>query len=312
MAVQPGLFVARAPGGNGTTPTGARQALAGLLAKNADGTVRTGVLADGLGPVVTGTAGMSYTVRKHVAVTKASEANGPVLVPNDGAVTVSTTPSPGSNSRIDVVYVLQRLVTGDGGSESTNAPIIDVAQGSVSATPSKPSIPTGATELGSFVVTSGATATSALAYTPGRFTWANSGPGHYGAVAATAVQSLDNASEVPITFNATTAIVSGGVTADATGLTVAESGTYTATAVMSVAASNTNGSRILVFRVDGLTRASFALPVTAGAVGYPVTTQLELVAGEKVTYRLYQSSGGAVNTHTQAYPSLRLSLSGKG
>lgn len=173
MPVSPGLFVARDAGGNGTTPKGARQALAGLLAKNSDGTVRTGVLIDGLGPVVTGAAGMSYNVRKLVAVTKASEINGPVLVPNDGTVSVSTDPAPGANSRIDVIYVLQRLVTGDGGSESTNAPVIGVAVGAASSVPSKPGIPTGATELGSFVVTAGATATSGLTFTPGQWTAAN-------------------------------------------------------------------------------------------------------------------------------------------
>lgn len=167
MTAQTGLFVARDAGGNGTTPKGARTALAGLLAKNADGTVKVGVLADGQGPVVTGAAGMSYSVRKHVAVTKASEANGPVLVPNDGTVSVSTDPAPGSNSRIDVVYVWQRLVSGDGGSETTVAPVIDVAKGAASATPAVPAIPTGALELARATVPSGTTATSGLTFTQG-------------------------------------------------------------------------------------------------------------------------------------------------
>lgn len=170
MTALPGTWVARDAGGNGTTPRASRLAQAGLLAKNSDGSVRVGVLADGQGPVVTGTAGMSYSVRKHVAVTKMSEVNGPVLVPNDGPVSVSTTPAPGSNSRIDVVYVLQRHVTGDGGSESTNAPVIGVVQGGAASVPSAPSIPTGATELGRATVTSGTTATSALTITPGRWT----------------------------------------------------------------------------------------------------------------------------------------------
>lgn len=175
MTALPGLFVARDAGGNGTTPTAARQALAGLLAKNPDGTVRTGVLADGLGPVVTGTSGMSYSVRRHVAVAKAAEINGPVLVPNDGPVAVSTTPAPGSNSRIDVIYVQQRFVQGDGGSESTNQPVIGVAQGATSATPSAPSIPSGAVELARATVTAGTQATSGLTITQGQVTWANSG-----------------------------------------------------------------------------------------------------------------------------------------
>lgn len=170
MTALVGTYVARDPGGNGTTPRGARLAQAGVLYKNADGTVRVGVLADGLGPVVSGASGMSYKVRKHVAVTKASEANGPVLVPNDGEVTVTTDPAPGSNSRIDVVYVSQRLVTGDGGAETTNAPVIDVAKGVAAASPSVPSIPAGALELARVPVTAGTTATSGLTFTQGQWT----------------------------------------------------------------------------------------------------------------------------------------------
>jgi hypothetical protein len=170
MAGQPGLFVRQLANGSGTTPQGARQALAGLLAKNADGTVKTGVIADGQGAVVSGAAGMSYSIRKHVAVTKASEINGPTLVPNDGPVTVTTDPAPGSNSRIDIIYVLQRLVSGDGGSETTNQPLYDVAKGAVSATPVAPSLPTGALELARTTVTAGTTATSALTFTQGQLT----------------------------------------------------------------------------------------------------------------------------------------------
>lgn len=175
MVAQAGLFVARDAGGNGTTAKAARQALAGLLAKNSDGTVRTGVLADGAGAVVTGAAGMSYSIRKHVAVTKATEANGPVLVPNDGTVSVTTDPAPGSNSRIDVIYVWQRLVSGDGGSETTVAPVIDVAKGAASAVPSAPSIPGGALELARVTVPAGTTATSGLTFTQGQWTTTTGG-----------------------------------------------------------------------------------------------------------------------------------------
>lgn len=177
MTGHTGLFVAPVPGTTtGATAKDARLALAGLLAKNADGAVRVGVMADGLGPVVTGTAGMSYRIRKHVAVTKVSEANGPVLVPNDGDLLVSTDPSPGSNSRIDVIWVRQPHVTGDGGSETTVSPEYGVTRGATSAVPSKPAVPTGATELASVPVTAGTTATSGLTFTPGRWTAANGAP----------------------------------------------------------------------------------------------------------------------------------------
>lgn len=175
MAAQTGLFVHQLPDGSGTTSRGARLALAGLLAKNTDGTVKTGVLADGLGPVVTGTAGMSYSIRKHVAVTKASEVNGPTLVPNDGAVTVPTDPAPGTNSRIDIIYVLQRLISGDGGSETTNQPLYAVAKGVTSATPVAPPLPAGALELARTTVTVGTTATSGLTFTYGTWTTTSGG-----------------------------------------------------------------------------------------------------------------------------------------
>lgn len=197
MTVQAGLFVARDAGGNGTTPKGARTALAGLLAKNADGTVRTGVLMDGLGPVVTGAAGMSYSIRKHVAVTKATEANGPVLVPNDGVVSVSTTAAPGSNSRIDIIYVWQRLVTGDGGSETTNAPVIGVVQGSASASPVAPAPPTGALELARVTVPAGTVATSGLTFTQGAFTAATS---TVQSGVTSAVHTAGGVQPVPIVF----------------------------------------------------------------------------------------------------------------
>lgn len=173
MTALPGLHVARDAGGNGTTPKAARLALGALLAKDGPGPldVKKGVIADGGGPVVTGTAGMAYSVRAFGgAVGLASAVNGPTITPNDAAVSVATDPAPGSNSRIDVIYIWQKLVTGDGGSESTNAPVIAVAKGATNAFPTAPSIPTGAVELGRATVTAGATATSALSITQGATT----------------------------------------------------------------------------------------------------------------------------------------------
>lgn len=175
MAAQTGLFVQQLADGSGTTAKGARQALAGLLAKNSDGTVRVGVLADGLGAVVTGAAGMTYNIRKHVAVTKVSEANGPTLVANDGSVSVSTDPAPGTNSRIDVIWVQQRHLVVDGGSDAVNTPVFGVAKGPTAAVPAVPSIPAGATELARVTVTAGTTATSGLTFTQGPWTVANGG-----------------------------------------------------------------------------------------------------------------------------------------
>lgn len=178
MTAQTGLYVQNLADGSGATARGSRLAMGGLLAKNTDGTVKVGVLADGQGPVVTGTSGMSYNIRTHVAVTKMSDANGATLVPNYGTVNVATDPAPGSNSRIDIIYVLQRHLTVDGGSDVVNTPIFGVAKGNAASSPQPPSIPTGALELARVPVTVNTTATSGLTFTQGAITTANAGSQH--------------------------------------------------------------------------------------------------------------------------------------
>lgn len=167
MAELTGNFVAQTGAGAGTSPKGARLANGGLLAH--DGStplgVRKGVLVDGGGPVVTGAAGMTYAVRAFVAVTMATSTNGPTVVPNDAAVSVATTVAPGSNSRIDVIWVRQKLLTGDGGSETTNLAEIGVTQGVAGASPAVPTIPTGALSLATVNVPAGTVATSGLTFT---------------------------------------------------------------------------------------------------------------------------------------------------
>lgn len=165
MALFRGLFVQRDGSNNGTTPKGARLALGGLLGRSSTGTVQTGVLLDGMTPVVSGTGAMTYSIRACAIVTKTSDANGPTISGNDAAVVVETTAAPGSNSRIDTVYALQSLVTSDGGSGTSNEFTIGVVQGTVSATPSAAAIPSGAVALADVTVTSGATTTSGLTFT---------------------------------------------------------------------------------------------------------------------------------------------------
>lgn len=177
MAGLRGLFVQRDGSNNGTTPKGARLALAGLLARSTSGTVQPGVLVDGMGPVVSGTGAMSYSVRACTIVTKSSDANGPVVSSNDAAVSVATTDAPGSNSRIDAVYAMQDLVSADGGSGTSNDFTFGVVQGTVAAVPTAPAIPSGATRLANVTVTAGVTTTSGLTFSEptGLWTTANGG-----------------------------------------------------------------------------------------------------------------------------------------
>ena len=167
MAELTGNFVAQTGAGAGTTPKGARLANGGLMAH--DGLtslgVRKGVFVDGGGAVVSGAAGMAYAVRAFVAVTMATSTNGPTVVPNDAAVSVATAVAPGSNSRIDVIWVRQKLLAGDGGSETDNLAEIGVTNGVAATVPAVPTIPTGALSLATVNVPSGTTGTSALTFT---------------------------------------------------------------------------------------------------------------------------------------------------
>lgn len=167
MTKHTGWPVARDSGNNGSTPKGTRLATGGLIAPTPGAAlgVRKGVLVDGLlTPVVSGTGSMAYEVRAFRAVTMTATTNGPVIVASDGTETVTTGAAPGSNSRVDVIWVRQHLVTGDGGSDSDVLLELGVTQGAVSASPSVPSIPTGALALARATVTAGATTTAGLTF----------------------------------------------------------------------------------------------------------------------------------------------------
>lgn len=163
MTAQTGLAVTRDAANNGTTPKGMRLATGGLLAKQSTGLdVRKGILWDGGGTVVSGTAGMNYSVRACNAVVMPSSTQGPVIVPNDAALTVATTAAPGANSRIDIIWCRQHLVAADGGADADVVGQWGCTQGAAAASPTAPAIPTGAVEVARAVVTAGTVATNTL------------------------------------------------------------------------------------------------------------------------------------------------------
>jgi hypothetical protein len=128
----------------------------GLVVRDAAGVPRLGVIPAGVGSLVTGTAGMAYSVAAFVAAT-ARNANGVEWVANDGAVSVTTTAAPASNSRIDVIWVKPQFnLYGDTG---LFAPVFGVTQGTAAASPLKPTIPAGALELATATIPSTATTT---------------------------------------------------------------------------------------------------------------------------------------------------------
>lgn len=173
MTAQRGNFVNQDGSSNGTSATNARLAQGGLGVD--DGTsglgVRNGVFYDGQGNVVSGntdTGPMTYSVRacQMMLYLLGTVGSGIVLAVNDGLLKVSTTASPGSNSRIDVIWARHHSVAaGDGGPDADNIFQIGVTQGTVAASPTVPTIPTGAMALAQAVVTAGVTNTNTLAFT---------------------------------------------------------------------------------------------------------------------------------------------------
>ena len=171
------------PSDNGATPKGRRLGtVGGPLGRTTGGVVRTGVLIDGMAAVVSGSgAGMSYNVRACAVVAKHSDANGPTISALDATENIAeadagspggtSLAAPGSNSRIDVIYAVQDLITSDGGATVGGAQVntfrVGVRKGTEAASPSIPSIADvpGAVALARATVPSSATTTSGLTFT---------------------------------------------------------------------------------------------------------------------------------------------------
>lgn len=160
MTAYPGLGVT----GNGVgvvTPTAHKLAQSGLIVKTggAANAIRAGVFYGGTDAIVSGTGTMSYNVGAFTAALSRGGSSGTVLLANDGTVNIATTAAPGSNSRIDTVYVWQREFSLDG---TDSNPVIGVAQGTAAASPTAPSLAAfpGALALANITVPAGVTATN--------------------------------------------------------------------------------------------------------------------------------------------------------
>lgn len=143
------------------TPLDHKLAQSGLISKRGGGSnlVRPGLFYDGVSTIVSGKANMSYDIAPFTAALTRSAGAGTVLLANDGVVNVVTTAAPGSNSRIDSVYVWQREFSLDG---TDSNPVIGVVQGTPAASPVAPSLAAfpGAIELARIVVPAGVVATN--------------------------------------------------------------------------------------------------------------------------------------------------------
>lgn len=139
------------------TPLDARLMNMAELVCNADGSPRVGVLGYPGQAIVTTTATMNVAIAAAEFVTSKGKADGASVFTNDGSVNVAIAAAPASNSRIDVVWVKHNDdTTGD----ANALPVFGVTAGVAAASPTKPAIPTGATELATLRVYSGTTATN--------------------------------------------------------------------------------------------------------------------------------------------------------
>lgn len=146
---------------SGLSITDTRRVTAARYARNADGTPRAGILPSHPNPLVTGRASMGYDIAPFNAVT-ARMNTGAEEIANDAVTTVSTTAAPGTNSRIDVIYVrAQFMQHGD----TNNDVVFGVVQGNPAASPIKPVVPAGALELATATILSTTTTTATVVIT---------------------------------------------------------------------------------------------------------------------------------------------------
>lgn len=145
MTINRGLAVL-AQAGVGTTPKEHRLALAGLVAENAPGVPRSGLLHQANTVVVRGTSNMTYDVLPNVPVINRATDEGIYTPTFTGTTNTATTAAPGSGSRWDLIWVKQNdTEKGD----PNNLAIVGVTQGAAAGSPTKPyaSVPAGALVL---------------------------------------------------------------------------------------------------------------------------------------------------------------------
>lgn len=132
--------------------------LAGLIVRDASGVPRSGVLYRSNVNVLTARTDMAVDVSAEVFV---SVRNGGVIFnANDGVTAVTIASAPLANSRIDVIYYLQREPLAPS-SDGASGPIFGVVTGTAGVTPSKPALTiAGAVEIGTILIPSTAVATN--------------------------------------------------------------------------------------------------------------------------------------------------------
>jgi hypothetical protein len=156
MAGSKGLFV-RQNGAVGTTPLEGRRAIGGMFVRNSATAPRSGLL-NPPDVVVSATPGWSYSLAPINPAINRTADEGLYVFSFEGTTTVATDPSPGADSRWDLIYVKHNdMEKGD----ADNLPVLGVVKGTPSSSPSKPtgSLPGGALVLAEARIYAGSTST---------------------------------------------------------------------------------------------------------------------------------------------------------
>lgn len=138
----------------GLTVTDERLIQAGEVMRSATGIPRLGVLPAHTGALVTGNANLTVNVLPFVGVASRTGGATAEKLANDASTLVTVGAAPGSNSRIDVVYFKPQFVASG---DANNVPVFGVQAGTAAASPTKPSLPSGAVELATILIPSSAT-----------------------------------------------------------------------------------------------------------------------------------------------------------
>lgn len=143
----------------------ARLSQAASWARSATGVgARTGVVFAGTTALLGGTSttapSMTVTVAALHFVSQKAASEGVYVGSSPAVVVVDIAAAPGTYSRIDLVYAMQRDAGSPTAPDALTQAEIGVVTGVSNVTPSKPALPSGAVELGTVTVAAGATATT--------------------------------------------------------------------------------------------------------------------------------------------------------
>lgn len=143
----------------------ARLSNAATFARSTTGLgVRTGVLYHGVTALLAATAttapSMTVTVAPLAIVGQKAAGEGVYVPVSVATAIIDIAAAPGSNSRVDVIFAMQRDAGSATSPDALTQGEVGVVTGTAAVSPTKPAIPVGAVEIGTVTVAAGASATT--------------------------------------------------------------------------------------------------------------------------------------------------------